>query len=276
MRTLMLAAASAIALTLASRAVAQQSYAARQALAAQKAQEKLKSDGVYQGKIDGVVGPETQQALKDYQKQHNLQQTGQLDEPTEVLLGIVVQSGSSAPDSSRNAPSPGVNTIVKAMRISPRILLMASGLVGCAVPPPTGPSVMALPAQGKTLAEFQQDDLTCRNYASARISNLSPAQAAQQSGVNSAVLGTLLGTAAGALLGAAGGRAGAGAAVGAGGGLLMGSVAGAGAAHSSSVELQRRYDVAYLQCMAASGESVPTQPYAPVPGYYYYAPYPAS
>lgn len=162
------------------------------------------------------------------------------------------------------------------MRITPWVVfLVASGLGGCAIAPPTGPSVMALPARGKTLADFQQDDLTCRDYASARINNLSPAEAAQQSGVNSAALGTMLGAAAGALLGAAGGDAGSGAAFGAGSGLLMGSVAGGGAAQSSSMGLQRRYDIAYLQCMAASGESVPTQPYAPVPGYYYYSPYPA-
>ncbi len=153
--------------------------------------------------------------------------------------------------------------------------LFTAALIGCTVAPPTGPSVMALPAKGKTLAEFQRDDATCRTYASDRIGNMSPADAAQQSGVSSAALGTLLGAAAGALLGAAGGNAGVGAGIGAGSGLLMGSVAGGGAAQQSAAGLQRRYDVAYLQCMAASGESVPTQPYAPVPGYYYYSPYPA-
>lgn len=159
---------------------------------------------------------------------------------------------------------------------SSRLAVLAMlGLIGCTVPPPTGPTVMALPAKGKTLADFQRDDLACRQYASDRINNMAPAQAAQQSGLSSAVVGTLLGTAAGALLGAAGGNAGVGAGIGAGTGLLMGSVAGTGAAQSSSAGLQQRYDISYLQCMAASGESVPTQPYAPVPGTYYYAPYPA-
>lgn len=31
-------------------------------------------------------------------------------------------------------------------------------LAACVVPPPTGPSVMAMPARGKTFEEFQHDD----------------------------------------------------------------------------------------------------------------------
>lgn len=42
-------------------------------------------------------------------------------------------------------------------------------LAGCAVAPPTGPSVMALPPQGKSLVVFQHEDGYCRNYANARI-----------------------------------------------------------------------------------------------------------
>lgn len=42
-------------------------------------------------------------------------------------------------------------------------------LAACAIAPPTGPAVMALPSQGKSLAVFHQEDGYCRNYASARI-----------------------------------------------------------------------------------------------------------
>lgn len=49
------------------------------------------------------------------------------------------------------------------------ILGGACALAACAVAPPTGPSVMALPSQGKNLAVFQQEDGHCRSYASARI-----------------------------------------------------------------------------------------------------------
>ncbi len=171
------------------------------------------------------------------------------------------------------------------------LVIAALALSACAVAPPTGPSVMALPAEGKSFEQFQQDDATCQQYASARIGNGSPQQAANQSGVSSAVVGTAIGAAAGALIGAAAGDPAAGAAIGGGSGLLLGSAAGVSNAYASGAALQYRYDMAYIQCMSAKGESVPMAqndlaPYPPSyayrmhpahPGYYYpgyYYPYP--
>jgi hypothetical protein len=42
-------------------------------------------------------------------------------------------------------------------------------IAACAVVQPTGPTVTALPAHGKNLAAFQQDDAECRNYAGVAI-----------------------------------------------------------------------------------------------------------
>ena len=42
------------------------------------------------------------------------------------------------------------------------LLIAALTLSACAVAPPTGPSVMALPPQGKSFEQFQQDDATCQ------------------------------------------------------------------------------------------------------------------
>ena len=67
-----------------------------------QAQQKLKSEGLYRGQVDGVAGPETQQALKQFQQKNQLQQSGQLDEQTEAKLGIneaMQGSGSSQPPS---------------------------------------------------------------------------------------------------------------------------------------------------------------------------------
>ncbi|HXP29494.1 MAG TPA: glycine zipper family protein [Stellaceae bacterium] len=128
-------------------------------------------------------------------------------------------------------------------------------LGACAVAPP-GPSVAAMPPQGKNLAEFQQDDATCRQYAAQQV-GISPAEASQQSAVNSAALGTVLGAAAGAAIGAAAGNPAIGAAIGAGSGLVMGSAAGANAAAISGAGVQQRYDIGYAQCMASKGDSVP-------------------
>jgi len=151
-------------------------------------------------------------------------------------------------------------------------------LAGCAVRPPTGPTVLAVPPEGKNLAQFQQEEANCRNYAFNQI-GISPAQGANQSAAGSAVVGTALGAAAGALLGAAGGSAGTGAATGAGTGLLAGSAVGANNAQTSGYSLQARYDQAYTQCLASTGNQVQTaavygSPYAAPYGYGGY--YPAS
>ncbi len=148
-------------------------------------------------------------------------------------------------------------------------------LAGCTVRPPTGPTVLAVPPEGKNLTQFQQEEANCRNYAFNQI-GVSPAQGANQAVAGSAVAGTALGTAAGALLGAAAGSPGTGAAVGAGTGLLAGSAVGANNAQVSSAGLQARYDQAYTQCLASTGNQVHASfsyasPY--YPSYPYYSPY---
>lgn len=144
------------------------------------------------------------------------------------------------------------------MSIAPRAsltLIIPIVLAACTVAPPTGPSVLALPPEGKDLARFQAEDAYCRSYASAQIGYGSPAQAGTQSAVGSAAVGTALGAAAGALIGSASGSMGSGAAIGAGSGLLAGSALGLGTSQSSTLGLQERYDMAYAQCMASSGNT---------------------
>jgi hypothetical protein len=160
---------------------------------------------------------------------------------------------------------------VIALALAPLLALGA-----CTVAPPTGPSVMALPGQGKTFPQFQQDDQYCRNYAQSRTSNAG-AQAANASNdtARTAVVGTLIGAAAGAVLGSLSGNVGAGAGIGAGAGLLGGSAVAGGQAQNAADSLQGQYDVAYAQCMVGYGNTVQAQPgpgyYGPPPGYY--APY---
>jgi hypothetical protein len=132
----------------------------------------------------------------------------------------------------------------------------ALALGACAVPP-TGPSVMVLPAQGKNFADFQQDDATCAQFAAAQPGG-TPQQAAAQTTINNAILGTVVGAATGAAIGAAVGNPAIGAAVGAGGGLLLGTAAGANASNLSGYDQQRRYDMRYIQCMYSKGNQVPT------------------
>ena len=141
-------------------------------------------------------------------------------------------------------------------------------VTACAVPPPGGPTVMALPPQGKSLAVFQQDDQQCRNHAAAAIGNVEPGQAGTEAAVGSATVGTVLGAAAGAAIGAAAGNAGAGAAIGGAAGLAGGTAVGASNAAASEFDLQTRYNIDYTQCMYSLGNTVQN-----VPGgnYGYYA-----
>ncbi len=148
-------------------------------------------------------------------------------------------------------------------------------LGACAVAPPAGPTVTAMPGQGKSFEAFQQDDGTCRGWASQQTGGVQPAQAASDSAVGSAVLGTALGAGIGAALGSVGGAVGAGAAIGGAAGLLMGSAVGASNAQASGANVQYRYDAAYSQCMAAKGDSVQVPQSGYGGGYGYPAPYPA-
>lgn len=151
----------------------------------------------------------------------------------------------------------------------------AAGLLGgCAVQPPTGPTVMALPAPGKSLASFQRDDYDCRNYASQAIAYQVQGATRTNPGATGAALGTLGGAALGAAFGAIGGNAGAGAAIGAGTGLIGGTAVGANRAAASEYSLQQNYNIAYTQCMYARGNSVRSPPPGFPYGYYQPPPYP--
>ena len=135
------------------------------------------------------------------------------------------------------------------------LVLIAALLGGCASVP-TGPSIMALPGNGKTFEQFQYDDAACRQFASQQVGTTTE-RSATESTMSGAVIGTLVGAAAGAALGAAAGNAGVGAAAGAGVGLLGGTAIGGSRADAYAGGVQRRYDNSYTQCMYAKGNQVP-------------------
>jgi hypothetical protein len=144
------------------------------------------------------------------------------------------------------------------MSTSFKIILTGLALLavsGC-VYVPTGPSVMVLPGSGKTFEQFQGDDALCRQWAGYQVGQ-SPQQVAEQNVVGGSVAGTLIGAGLGAALGAAAGDPGLGAGIGAASGLLIGSSAGAESARATGWDAQRRYDVAYQQCMYAKGNQIP-------------------
>lgn len=135
--------------------------------------------------------------------------------------------------------------------------LFMISVAGCATLP-QGPSVVVLPTQGKPYSQFQGEDANCRKSAEQSV-GISPAEIQNQNTASGAGVGALTGAAVGGLLGSASGNMGAGAAIGAGVGLLTGAAVGSDSGRVSGREAQRRYDIAYAQCMASYGNQVVNQ-----------------
>ena len=140
---------------------------------------------------------------------------------------------------------------------------LAVMLAGCASIP-TGPSVAVMPASGKPFDQFQADNAICRQFAEQQM-GANPNQVAREQVITGAATGAAIGAASGALMG--NGHENQTESM-AGAGLIVGSAAGASAANASTMSLQRRYDIAYMQCMYARGNLVPGYPaprYTPPP-----------
>jgi peptidoglycan hydrolase-like protein with peptidoglycan-binding domain len=87
--------------------------------AVSNAQEQLKNDGYYNGRIDGIDGTMTHAAIRKYQRDNNLTVNGRLDRATRNKLGVQTtgeasrsaepnesnQSGQSNPSSQNNQSS---------------------------------------------------------------------------------------------------------------------------------------------------------------------------
>lgn len=129
--------------------------------------------------------------------------------------------------------------------------VMGIALVGCAQMP-VGPTIAVMPAPGMPFEVFQQDNYFCQQYAQ-QVLGANPNKVASDQVAGGAVAGAAIGAAAGALLGGNSNAAAGGAAT----GLLFGTAVGAGNASDTSYGLQRRYNIAYAQCMYAKGNQIP-------------------
>jgi hypothetical protein len=116
-------------------------------------------------------------------------------------------------------------------------------IAGCASTP-TGPTVQVMPAPGRTLSLFADDDTVCRHYAAGQVDG----EAAKANWMQAAIAGSGLGAAIG------GGQ---GAAIGPGAGALGGTAVSAIPAGKAQTTLQDRYDMAYGQCQITHGNQVP-------------------
>jgi peptidoglycan hydrolase-like protein with peptidoglycan-binding domain len=75
------------------------------------AQQALQAKGYNPGPIDGIHGPRTSAALRDYQKAEGLNVTGQMDGDTRAKL---MASGSTSPSASTTTPSASPSTTTPA------------------------------------------------------------------------------------------------------------------------------------------------------------------
>lgn len=136
------------------------------------------------------------------------------------------------------------------MRISKAVILGAGALLaGCAMQP-TGPTVRVLPAPYKPFDVFEREQIECEEYADRQVAG--EAQAANSRAIGAAALGAGLGLALGAATGD--GHA---ASFGAAAGGTAGTVIGADRSDREGYGIQRRYDIAYSQCMYSKGNQIP-------------------
>jgi hypothetical protein len=122
-------------------------------------------------------------------------------------------------------------------------------LAGCAMQP-VGPTVSVFPAPYKPFEVFQQDQYECGQYAGSQVAGM--AEKANNRALGSAAIGTALGLALGAATGD--GHA---ATFGGVTGAAIGGTIGADQSERAGFSLQRRYDIAFAQCMYSRGNQVP-------------------
>jgi peptidoglycan hydrolase-like protein with peptidoglycan-binding domain len=66
-------------------------------------QQKLNDMGYQAGPVDGIMGPQTKQALRSFQQAENLEQTGRLDQETSAALDL--GEGGAATSGTRGGAS---------------------------------------------------------------------------------------------------------------------------------------------------------------------------
>jgi uncharacterized protein YcfJ len=116
---------------------------------------------------------------------------------------------------------------------------------------PMGSTVQVMPGPNTSLASFQNDQATCRQFAQQAVAD--QAQGANLRGLGTAALTTALGAGLGGAIG--GGR---GAGIGAAGGALGGGGLAAIGSSNTQSSIQTQYDNAFAACMFSLGNTVPS------------------
>lgn len=76
----------------------------------EQVQADLKAVGCYRGADDGIIGPETDQAIKDFQAAEGLEVDGEYGPETEAALNKAVEEGRQVCDGSTTTTAPATST----------------------------------------------------------------------------------------------------------------------------------------------------------------------
>jgi peptidoglycan hydrolase-like protein with peptidoglycan-binding domain len=85
------------------------------------AQSELQREGLYRGQIDGVLGPETRQAIAAYQVREGLQQTATLDQDTVERMNLASGLDRSAARERTTTGSGGTTPMLSADDVRDRL-----------------------------------------------------------------------------------------------------------------------------------------------------------
>src|SRR5690348_6361050 len=85
------------------------------------AQSELQREGLYHGKIDGVLGPETKQAIASYQAREGLQQTATLDQDTVERMNLASGADRTAARGRTTTGSGGTTPMLSADDVRDRL-----------------------------------------------------------------------------------------------------------------------------------------------------------
>lgn len=150
------------------------------------------------------------------------------------------------------APRCDAARAVRAVRAARTVCLacVAMWLAACGSAP-VGPTVTVLPGRDRSFEQFARDDPQCRAYA-AHSAGIPGHEAEARAAASTMAAGAAIGALAGAVVGGHHD-----AATGAVAGAAVGAAVAAGDRRAAAADTQRRYDIAYQQCMHAKGHQVP-------------------
>ena len=136
------------------------------------------------------------------------------------------------------------------MKSYPLIALASVMALSACAQTPMGSTVPVMPGPNTSLASFQNDQATCRQFAQQAVAD--QVQGANLRGLGTAALTTALGAGLGGAIG--GGR---GAGIGAAGGALGGAGLAAAGSSNTQQSIQAQFDNAFAACMYSLGNTVP-------------------